>query len=189
MRVASRDGKFLPFLDTFLSSHLKLNEIEAFQHYSAEQGEWITVIRNSPPLSVHAGSVHHFKFSHVVVSPDNLDHLKKQEAVVQLHTPKISKGPGQRQNEIRRKHVKWERSLEEFQMFKTCDIINVDSDSDCKEVDSPCPKWRMLISSSVAVLDCPSQLAVFPSKYAGDICDRLQWIQDHREEGVLRRCL
>lgn len=53
--------KFLPFENDFLSEHLDIKSLKTVQYFDATTINWVTHLRNSPPVIVCDGSVMHFK--------------------------------------------------------------------------------------------------------------------------------
>lgn len=159
-------GKFLPFLDEHLSLHLGLGEHNSLQYFNARLGSWLTLLRNSPPLSITSDCAIHFKYKDV--------HVPLAEI--------IDKGKGKRETPGRSNII--DLAEEKTFLVKT-ELVKMEDWDTISLPSSPSPERRHLPFSLVG--DRPSKLAGFPTKFAIDMHERLQWIEANSSAGNLEQ--
>jgi hypothetical protein len=164
--VTAHHGKYSPFGDMYLAAHLGLHELESFQFHDDKLGEWVTLLRNSPPLTIWPNSTLHFKFMDVKVN---------REAIVQptgsLSTP---------------------HSTQTFVDLPGSDLSmplvmkrDTDEGSDGDVIDnSGSPNSRLPLPQVSLVGTQPSTLSKFPAKTKGKMDVRFHWINDNTELGT-----
>lgn len=62
------EGRFNPFQDSALLDHLLLKNVNCLSHFHSGSGQWVTLLRNSPPLVVTSDCTVHLKMRDTVVS-------------------------------------------------------------------------------------------------------------------------
>lgn len=172
------DGRFSPFQDGALIDHLSLKEVNCISHYHSGPGQWITLLRNSPPLAVTSNCTVHLKMRDTIVEDESI--TKSQTSGRGLGstttTNQARSSPIGTQSNPKRRHDD-EEILFPFKRKRTS----------ASEVSFPLPPTPTPVFRGFKTEDTefvgerPARITSFPAYREKEMDDRLKWISESGE--------